>query len=119
MVAVMALLNPVPVKVTVSPDLMASGRRPVKESAVELCAAQLDSIEPAEQTPLLVVALIWELEPQPKSPGKLSPATKIKPGLAKFCMGTLQIRSVTNPVYLGSVVHGITKDRGLEILEKK
>jgi len=93
MVADMALLNPVPVKVTVSPDLIASGRRPVKESAVELWAAQLASIEPAEQIPRLVVTLTWEFKPQAESPDKLSPAIKIKTGLAKFCMGTLQIRS--------------------------
>lgn len=93
MVADMALLNPVPVKVTVSPDLMASGRRPVKESTVELWAAQPASIEPAEQTPALVVTLTWEFKPQADSPKRPSPAIKIKTGLAKFCMGTLQIQT--------------------------
>lgn len=60
MVADIALLNPVPVKVTVSPDLMASGRRPVKEGAVDPCAAQVASIESAEQSPFLSETLTWE-----------------------------------------------------------
>ena len=86
MVADMALLNPVPVKVTVSPDLIASGRRPVKESAVELSAAQLASIEPAEQTPRLVVTLTWEFKPQADNPYRPSPAIKIKRGLPNSFM---------------------------------
>ena len=119
MVADMALLNPVPVKVTVSPDLMASGRRPVKESTVELSAAQPASIEPAEQTPLLVVRLDLVIKPQAESPDKLSQAINIKTGLAKFCMGTLQMLPVQKPAKSDSVVRRITKGRGLEILEKK
>lgn len=115
MVADMALLNPVPVKVTVSPDLMASGRRPVKESTVELWAAQPASIEPAEQTPLLVVTLTWEFKLQADSP---SPATKIKPGLAKCCMGTLQMLPIQRPAKLVSVLRRITQGRGVKVFKK-
>ena len=84
MVADMALLNPVPVKVTESPDLIARGRRLVRESTFELSAAQPDSIESEEQTPPPSgMTLTCELKPQADSPQSPKAAIKINLRLMK------------------------------------
>ena len=85
-VADMALLNPVPVKVTESPDLIARGRRLVRESNFELAAAQPDSIESEEQTPPTVVALTEEVKPQADSPQSPKAAIKMNLRFMKIIM---------------------------------